>query len=92
MENLIINDLKHGGALFRVRGILRCVTKNSVSDAEKNAIHDMVSDRVLVAGKTVGAYARAALRILGFAELKPDDDEAVEAMQILLSESDRKHD
>lgn len=83
MENLILSNLQHSGALFRVRGILQCIDKRSVNVTEQDAIERLVNDSVRVAGREVGSYARAALQILSIKDVDAADDEALDLARIL---------
>jgi len=83
VENLILNNLKHDGALYRVRGILQCIDKQSMDIAEQRAVEHLTDDSVLVAGREVGAYARAALQILLDKPIDSTDSDSLELARIL---------
>ena len=86
MENTILNDLNYSGALYRVRGILRCIREQKASVEEINAIERMTDDSVIVAGREVGAYARAALQVLSVRDIDINDTEATELLKMLPEE------
>ena len=83
MEVPIIKDLRNSGALYRVCGILRCISKHAADQEEQDAIARLTGDPERVAGHTVGAYARAALNILTGRSIDPSDDEALKLARIL---------
>lgn len=61
MAKTIVDELRHAGALFRVRGLFRCMKKSALTSEQLTLIRSMLDDQIIVAGYPVNAYARAVL-------------------------------
>ena len=61
----IIEKLNSSGAAERLNGIITCLDNRAASCEEAEKIKKLESDKVIIAGRTIGAYATAVLDVLG---------------------------
>ena len=62
---MTIDKLKSSGAVDRFNGILECWDKKCITKAEENALINLKNDHVIIAGRTISAYATAIIHLLG---------------------------
>lgn len=80
MVSEILNKLNSEGALYRCQGIIECVRSDSKEQAVVEKLNTLRDDRVLVLGRPVGSYAKAALCIMGI-ENNDGDEEVAELIE-----------
>ncbi len=82
-SRIIIYNLAHSGALFRLRAILLSII-NRVQDPDVlQAIAKLKNDKVMMLGRPVSAYAIAALDILGQEKYQGNDPDIIELVEAL---------
>ena len=83
----IIDSLKSDGAIFRCQGIADAVKEHANTPAVIKAMTALKNDDVIILGRRVGAYARAALDVIGVEEYKGNDPDIIELITYFAEEA-----
>ncbi len=76
--NEIISNLTSDGAGWRCKGIMGCLTAHVFNDEIQKILYELKSDDVIILGRKVGSYAKAALDILGGEAYEGDEEEVLD--------------
>ncbi len=73
-KEAVIKGLEHGGALYRVNGIINAARYQMTSSDIVQLIASLLDDKVEIMGYKVYEFAVAALDVLGYKKYDVDDE------------------